>query len=221
MQRPTTDATRQPRGTQGARVAWLVAAALTLGGCGDAASEDTPDASRQPAVSTPVGLGTLAVELDDALLGLRVRLRLLEHLRSDALGVNLVVEKGEVTLLGTVDEAANRSLAREVALSVDGVAGVSNRIEVSKAEHDEQRPVSRAVETAERELADAVLLARVKLRLAQELGTNALDIDADARDGVVSLRGTLPDDERREIAVATAEAVSGVTEVHDLLDVEG
>jgi hyperosmotically inducible periplasmic protein len=200
-----------------AAAAFLVGS-LALAGCGADTGETSPEEAAA-AVATPVALNGLADELDDAVLGLRVRMRLLEHLHSDALGVSLAIDDGAVVLSGTVEEASSKSLAREVALSVDGVQDVSNRIRVVNPEREDQPPVSRAVGVAERELADALLLTRLKLRLARELGARALDIDVDVRDGVVSLRGTLPDADSRRYAVATAASVDGVESVHDLLDV--
>jgi osmotically-inducible protein OsmY len=194
----------------------MAVAGLT-GACGgsstEARSQDPPDAS------APATLTDLGAQLDDAMLGLRVRARLLEHLGAEALSLGLSVEDGAIVLTGTVANAASKPLAREVALTVEGVSSVSNRIEVATSGKDEWRPIARAVGVAEREVADAVLLTQVKLRLAQALGVRALDIDVDVRDAEVSLRGTLESPDGRRLAVATAEAVEGVEEVHDLLQV--
>lgn len=59
------------------------------------------------------------------------------------------------------------------------------------------------------------------LLLAAEIGRHAFDLEVECSDGVVSLRGTVPDEERHRIALRAAESTSGVKKVIDLLRVGG
>jgi osmotically-inducible protein OsmY len=68
---------------------------------------------------------------------------------------------------------------------------------------------------------DAKLESLVKLKLYTELGLRARKIEVEAVERVVSLRGKLPDEARRKIAVQTAEQVEDVERVVDLLEIEG
>lgn len=156
---------------------------------------------------------------DDALLHLRVRTALLEHLKTQALGVDIDVAGDSVVLSGQVDSRADRVLAEEVALSVEGVEDVDNRIKLSAKASDGSAPVSEAVGKAEHKFNDALLEARVQTRLVRELGEVGFRIDVEAADGEVVLRGTVPDRARKRIALNSAGKVKGVTKVHDLLKV--
>jgi osmotically-inducible protein OsmY len=77
----------------------------------------------------------------------------------------------------------------------------------------------RAAATAGRALSDADLETQVKSRLLGELGRFALEIEVEATDGVVSLRGWVPDAARERFALDTAQGVRGVERVIDLIRV--
>lgn len=156
-------------------------------------------------------------ELSDGLLALKVKTSLLEELGLSAMGIEVTAESGDVTLSGTVAEKPAQELAEEVAAALDGVRAVHNDIRLEKAEEDGEHPVGDAVSHAEREVKDAALETKVKTRLVGEIGRHAFRIEVEASDGVVSLRGVVPDENRRKIALETARKTSGVDRVIDLL----
>lgn len=164
-----------------------------------------------------VTTGPQTASVADALLSERVRTQLLRKLGSDALGIEISAEGHRIDLDGEVSERSTQELAEEVAKSVRGVRRVRNRISLSP--RPGQTPLARGVGAAEREVLDATLESRVKAALLSELGRRALDIEVEAADGVVSLRGWVPDAQRKELALSTAAAVSGVTETIDLIRV--
>lgn len=157
-------------------------------------------------------------DVADARLEREVRLTLLEKLGEDGLGVTVEATGGRVTLVGAVDERTTQELAEEVAKSVPGVQSVDNRL-FARQESPEKTTAGRAAGTAEREVNDAVLEMRVGRNLLGEIGRYALDLEIEATDGVVSLRGTLPDRERKALALRAARDTSGVEKVVDLLEV--
>jgi osmotically-inducible protein OsmY len=157
-------------------------------------------------------------DVADARLEREVRLTLLEKLGEDGLGVTVEATGGRVTLIGAVDKRATQELAEEVAKSVPGVQSVDNRV-FAREESPEKTAPGRAAGTAEREVNDAVLEMRVGKNLLGEIGRYALDLEIEATDGVISLRGTLPDRERKSLALKAARATSGVKNVVDLLQV--
>jgi len=55
--------------------------------------------------------------------------------------------------------------------------------------------------------------------LLGEIGRYAPDLEVEVTDGVVSLRGTLPDKERKSLALRAARETSGVQRVVDLVQV--
>lgn len=145
---------------------------------------------------------------------LRVKTALLEKLGADALPISVTVIGTRVVLAGTVEKRATQELAEEVALAVEGIASADNRLAL---EPESGGTAERATRDAGREIDDAMLESKVKLALFNELGKHAARIEVEAVDGVVSLRGWLPDKERERLAIRTAKEVRGVTKVVDLL----
>jgi osmotically-inducible protein OsmY len=150
---------------------------------------------------------------------LKVKSALLDKIGPDALGVRVTLDRTQAILTGTVEKRSTQELAEEVAKSVEGVASVDNKIRVAGGEA-QGNDVERAEQHVTSELDDARLESRVKLRLVGELGRRARPIEVEASDGVVSLRGPVPDRERRNLALETARGVSGVKKVVDLLRVQ-
>jgi hyperosmotically inducible protein len=158
-------------------------------------------------------------EVSDARLEREIRLVLLEKLGRDALGIKVDVDRGRTKLTGEVAKRSTQDLAEEVVKTVPGVRDVDDDL-TNRDEAAPGTPVARAVGHAERKVDDAVLEMRVGKNLLEEIGRYALDLEVEASDGVVSLRGTLPDRERKSLALKAAEGTSGVTKVIDLLKVQ-
>jgi osmotically-inducible protein OsmY len=153
----------------------------------------------------------------EALLVTRVRVALLEHLKRDGMSVHITVRGDVVELTGRVEERASVMLAEQVTRSLSGVREVRNRLKWSH--EPESSGASRLVSSVEREVRDALLEARIKGRLLEELGRNGFAVSVGAADGVVSLSGKLPDEARRELAAKTVRGMSGVREVHNLITI--
>jgi|SRR5215208_5053317 len=158
-------------------------------------------------------------DVADARLEADVRLALLDKLGEDGLGVTVDAAGGRVSLIGAVDKRTTQELAEEVAKSVPGVQSVDNRLAAREGQ-PESTMAGKAVGRAEREVGDAVLEMRVGKNLLGEIGRYALDLEVEATDGVVSLRGTLPDKERKSLALKAARETSGVERVVDLVQVQ-
>ena len=139
---------------------------------------------------------------------------LVEKLGGDADKIQVAFYDGKAVLSGKVTEDWTQELAKEVALSVPTVTKVENQIEAAK-----ERKVGTGKMAAE--AVDAGLEADVKNALHAEVGTYSGDVEIETCDGVVSLRGKLPDAARHDLAIATAAKVKGVKKVIDLLSVAG
>lgn len=159
-------------------------------------------------------------DVSDARLEADVRMALLDKLGEDGLGVTVDSKAGRLILVGVVHQKSTQELAEEVAKSVAGVVSVDNRL-VARDENPESTAVGKAAGHTEREVGDAVLEMRVGKNLLGEIGRYALDVEVEASEGVVSLRGTLPDPERKSLALKAARATDGVKQVVDLLTVRG
>lgn len=195
------------------RGSFLVASALlgllVLGACAS-----TVPTSRSQAGSEEVR----EQDVSDARLEAEVRLALLEKLGNDGLDVRVDALGGRVRLSGAVDQRSTQELAEEVARAVPGVQGVDNAL--AAREGTSGTPMANAVGKAENEVGDAILEMRVGRNLLGEIGRYGLDLEVESTDGVISLRGTLPDRERKSLALRAARETSGVRRVVDLLKVE-
>ncbi len=163
----------------------------------------------EPAIVRATDETPVAQELADALQELTVRAKLVDQLGVDALRISVHVSGKTAVLSGTVPKRAIRELAPDVALSVKGITIVQNDVELA-----EDRGT---VEKAESEVKDAALEIKVKSALLSEIGRNAMDINVEAADGVVVLRGTVKSAEISQLAEERASKIKGVTKVVNIL----
>ena len=156
--------------------------------------------------------------ISDASLQADVYVALLEKLGRDGLPIDVSVSNGLVRLTGQVGQRSTQELAEEVVLSVPGVRSVDNRVTAPSGSPAQTAP-GQAVDHVDLEVQDAILETRVGRNLLSEIGRYAFDLEVEAAAGVVSLRGILPDQERKTIALRAVEKTSGVKKVIDLLRV--
>jgi osmotically-inducible protein OsmY len=136
--------------------------------------------------------------------------------QADGLPIDVSVSNGRVILTGNVGQRSTQELAEEVVLSVPGVKSVDNRVAAPSGSAAQTAP-GQAADHVDLEVQDALLETRVGKNLLTEIGRYAFDLEVEASGGVVSLRGTLPDQERKTIALRAAEKTAGVNKVIDLL----
>jgi len=146
---------------------------------------------------------------------LEIRDLLLEKGGESAMGIRVTVDRTKAILTGEVPGRPAQELAEEVAKSVEGIKSVDNRLQI-KPRSGGPAPA----QTLEQELADARLEAKVKRHIHDEIGQWSKEIGVEAVEGVVSLRGTVPDENRKKLALDTAQKTKGVKKVIDLLKVK-
>jgi hyperosmotically inducible protein len=149
-------------------------------------------------------------EVSEALKALSVQSKLIGKLGADALRITVHVAGETATLTGEVAKKSSQKLAEAVALSVEGIKKVDNQV-------TEKTPPE-ALANAEANVKDAILLTRVKTILLTDIGVNALKIDADVTNGVVSLRGKLGNAAVNEEAIKKTRSIKGVKKVINLLN---
>ncbi len=139
---------------------------------------------------------------------------LVDKLGDDAKTIRVAFFDGKATLSGKVNEDSTGEIAKEVALYVPGVTKVENQIEsVSNRGLGSGKVMD--------ETKDSSVERDVKNALQQETGAHASKIEVEACNGVVSIRGDVPDQSRHDLAVAAAKKVTGVTKLIDLLRIAG
>jgi len=166
-----------------------------------------------------LGLGALLVSsvaataqktIEVRRLEMRIQEELVKQLGPDARPIQVAINGRKAFLSGTVEERVTRELAKEIVLSFDEIKSATNRIDARKT--------PTIVEgQAFLEGQDAELEFRVHRAMSAALGPVAKAIEIEVVEGVVSLRGTLPDAATIEQAVDTARSVAGVRQILRLL----
>jgi hyperosmotically inducible protein len=129
---------------------------------------------------------------------------------TDGLDIRVSVLNGVATLTGKADTASSRDLAGRLALGTPGVVAVKNLLSVDNA--------SSGVATAEApdgddQISDTWIAAKVDSTLLWTSGVDGLDIDVEAKDGKVMLKGPVDSEWERELAIELAQNIRGVKEV--------
>ncbi|CAA0102348.1 Osmotically-inducible protein Y [Halioglobus japonicus] len=122
----------------------------------------------------------------------------------------------DVVLTGKVESQVDKELAEQLALGVDGVTDVTNRLVVVAPEEartgrsDGDRELSTKIE-------DATLTAEVKTRLLANEETDGLDINVDTVRNAVTLSGSVDSSAEKDLAGEIAQQVDGVDGVNNNL----
>lgn len=111
------------------------------------------------------------------------------------------VEKGAVTLTGSIDNILSKERAVELIRSVRGVNSVINLIDVN--------PVDRT---------DKSILADIQAALTLDKAVNEADLSIDVNEGVVDLEGKVYSLPQRSAALKAAKGIRGVKDVKDRLE---
>ena len=147
---------------------------------------------------------------------LEIRDLLLEKGGESAMGIRVTVDRTKAILTGEVPGRPAQELAEEVAKSVEGIKSVDNRLQIKP-----RSGASAPTHSLEQELADARLEAKVKRHIHDEIGKWSKELGVEAVQGVVSLRGTVPDANRKQLALDSAGKTKGVKKVIDLIKIKG
>lgn len=117
--------------------------------------------------------------------------------------VDVSVEEGIVTLSGTVENLLERDLAVRIAQSVWGVRAVIDRMEMRTPE-----------------VPDRKLEARLTAALAGDPATDAYEVTASVKDGIVELSGEVDSWAERLLCGEVVRGVKGVKEVRNRVIVD-
>jgi osmotically-inducible protein OsmY len=144
----------------------------------------------------------------DSAITAAVKSELAASMENDAINVNVDTRGGEVTLTGVVKTQAEKEQAKRVAGTTEGVTRVINNITVNTK--------GRFGEGAGMTADELAIYSKIKNRYIAEGVTGA---EVAVKDGVVTLKGAVDDDQTRARAEFIARATSGVREVNNLIKV--
>jgi osmotically-inducible protein OsmY len=112
--------------------------------------------------------------------------------------VKVKARDGIVTLTGTVEDKADRTLAVDTVENLPGVVGVKNEI-VVKPSHPER--------------SDSWIALKIRGRLLVKGNVSAASTQVAVKDGVVTLTGTADNVAQKELTAAYAKDIEGVKSV--------
>ena len=140
-----------------------------------------------------------------------------EHL--SAFDIDIEVSQSEAILSGQVEEDVQKDLAEQVALGMDGIERVDNRIEVV-GDEAVQRDDGDERNFGDR-IADATTTATVKSKLLWNRNTGGLAINVSTDGGEVRLEGEADSDASKALAERLAANTDGVQAVDNRIRVTG
>jgi hyperosmotically inducible protein len=132
-----------------------------------------------------------------------------------ALDIDVEVKGATAVLRGYVDSATKKSLAEQVALGVEGITAVDNKliIDAGKAAH-KGTPSASNIGPA---LSDAAITAKVKSKLLANTEVSGLKVNVDTKDKVVTLKGEVENDAKRDLVYYITRNTDGVQGVNNKL----
>ena len=134
------------------------------------------------------------------------------YLRTTDVAVS--VREGKATLTGNVADGVNKDLAKQIALSVEGIKSVENNIEVQAnyvaPVQSEKRGFGEMIE-------DATITSTVKSKMIWSRYADRLSANVDTTRGRVILAGTTDSEEARDFAGKLATSTHGVRSVDNQL----
>lgn len=140
--------------------------------------------------------------ITDSYLYAAVRAKLVGVDADSATNVHVSVDRGVVTLTGQAHTSTERSRYVLAAASISGVKHVRDLLGVN--------PHLRGIGDQTR---DAALAVRVSAAIAGQAGTNVFHVSPEVRNGIVTLRGTVPTLAVERTVVRTTQGVPGVRRV--------
>lgn len=172
-------------------------------------------------------------ELKDAWLDGKLEIAYTLNRHLNPFEIDTRVRNGVAYLTGEVDSDIERDLAREIALSIDGITAVEANLFLDDdvieeaaeraeelAEEVEEEDLERSASSLIQKVDDATTTASVKSRLALNGNVEAHEINVDTRNDIVTLRGTVDSEAEKQLAEMIAMNTGDVREVRNELEVD-
>lgn len=142
----------------------------------------------------------------------KVRMTLLFHRNVNAGKTAVAVKDGVVTLSGEAANQAQKDLAGEYALDIDGVKAVQNDMTVALKPAPEIRTLGEQID-------DASITAQVKTALLSHRSTSHVLAQVTTRDGQVALTGIAKNDAEKSLITKVISDIHGVTGVDNKMTI--
>lgn len=145
--------------------------------------------------------------------------------RLDPFDIDVEVDDAIATLSGEVESDTDKELAGNIALGIEGIDKVQNKLVV--VEEMKKNTSKQTVQQRERSknsdfsqyIADLTTTAMIKSELLSSDNVSGLDVEVDTREDVVTLTGTVESDKQRKMAESVAKKQDDVVKVVNRLKV--
>lgn len=135
------------------------------------------------------------------------------------------VDNGTASLTGEVSSEIDRELAESIALGIEGIDSVDNRLTVNanlaqnREDEEEDEEAAKTTRNFSQYMIDVSTTAGVKTELLKSPQINGMAIDVNTFNGRVTLSGTVKTRQEREVAEAMAKQHKEVKKVLNNLEV--
>ncbi len=139
---------------------------------------------------------------------------LVDKLGKDAETIRVTVVGEKITLTGQVADRGTQELSAEVVKFADPKAKIDNQLKSTTEK-------SFGKGKTEDEIADNKLEKHVREKVKAELGAHYKVLQIECTAGTCTVRGDVPDQTRKDLAMKAAGGVEGVKKAVDLLRIKG
>jgi hyperosmotically inducible periplasmic protein len=151
-------------------------------------------------------------ERSDAWLGTKVKSTLLFHRNVSAMGTDVFVKDGVVSLRGEAKNAAQIELTTEYASDIEGVKEVRNEMTLPKPATQEAASLGDRID-------DASITAQVKASLMTHRSTSAMKTTVKTVEGVVIVGGVAKNEAEKSLVTKLVSDIHGVRSVENRMTV--
>lgn len=155
--------------------------------------------------------GIVAIVNDTAITA-KVKGKLMGEGSLKTSSIDVVTTNGVVTLEGAASNQDAKSLAGDLARTIDGVKSVDNKLVTYSGSKTEAK-AKNAVATSRRVMSDTWITTKVKSQVLADSVSKGFEINVDTRDGVVVLKGVLVSQAAIDHVKDIAAKVEGVKSV--------
>ncbi len=152
---------------------------------------------------------TIGVEIDDSVITTKVKTALMSDDIIKGADVKIETRKGEVLLSGFADNQAQIDHSAAVAMAIEGVKKVDNKLVLKEGK-----------QTVGNKIDDSVITAGIKTAMLQDTQMKSMDVAVVTRKGEVQLSGFVDNELQATHAIEVAKSVSGVQSVINNLKVK-
>lgn len=151
--------------------------------------------------------------VEDASITAAVKSKLLWSKHAQGLSATVETVSGRVSLTGTANSAAAKSLAGQLATNTRGVVAVSNRLTVPANPVTMKEAAKDTADEMGDDMSDAWITTKVKSTLMYSSNVNSSNVTVATKDGNVTLSGLVNNGAEKALAGELAGNVKGVRSV--------